>query len=274
LMNRRWALVLLCLAACSRSGGLTAHSDAGRTWSEYRPVTRPAPLVILLHGYAEKPSDLVAKSGIETEARRDGFVVALPDDMDGWNAATCCGSAVTRGNNDVTFISGLIADMSRRGVIDPTRVYVVGFSNGGMLAYRIGCEMADRIAGVAVVDAAMTAPCPAHKPVDLLVIHQTGDTVVPYEGAATALTSLGDTAPFVRVDVSVSRWRDAEGCSAPASTVASPSDADPVQRTAYACAGANVAVDVLRGGSHVWPHGSGVTLDATSVIAVFFNLRR
>ena len=32
--------------------------------------------------------------------------------------------------------------------VDKNRIYVVGWSNGGTMAYRLACEMSDRIAGV------------------------------------------------------------------------------------------------------------------------------
>ena len=43
--------------------------------------------------------------------------------------------------------------------VDPARIAATGLSNGGFMAYRIGCDLADRVAAIAPVAAVLhTAP--------------------------------------------------------------------------------------------------------------------
>ena len=44
-------------------------------------------------------------------------------------------------DNDVYFTQQLIADISSNHLIDSTRTYAVGYSNGGMMAYSLGCTL-------------------------------------------------------------------------------------------------------------------------------------
>ena len=64
--------------------------------------------------------------------------------------------------------------------IDATRVFASGFSNGGMLSYRLACELSDRIAGIAAVGGASGQfdfdrnryySCNPTRPIPILHIH-------------------------------------------------------------------------------------------------------
>ena len=66
---------------------------------------------------------------------RDGVYVAYPEGVrDSFDAGLCCGPAVRYGVDDVAFLARVVADLRSRGA---SRVSVVGFSNGGMMAYRL-----------------------------------------------------------------------------------------------------------------------------------------
>ena len=70
--------------------------------------------------------------------------------------------------------------------IDPHRIFATGISNGGMMAYRMACEMSDVIAGIAPVAGALNAhPCKPVRPVSVIAFHGTSDLHVRYEGWAS-----------------------------------------------------------------------------------------
>ena len=259
------AVLVLSVVSCSHSGSteVTTHrltvGSTTRTWHEFRPAhlpARPAPLLLVFHGYQGIPLDMLGPTGLAAEARRDGFIIGLPVGLDsGWNADTCCGASTA---DDVGFTAKLISSLVTNGTVDPTRVFAAGFSNGAMFAYRLGCQLASALAGVAVVEGTMTAACPIHPPVDLLVIHQTGDTIVPFAGTTEPQPALVVRAPFPSVAASLATWEQAEGCGRP----------QPVTPVISLCpAGKRVGLDLIQGGSHVWPGG------ATAEIAGFFALR-
>ena len=67
---------------------------------------------------------------------------------------------------------------------DAQRVYVVGFSNGGGMAHRMGCALAGKIAGIAAVSGSYPAHeiCAPAAPLPVIAFHGTTDYFVPYEG--------------------------------------------------------------------------------------------
>jgi predicted esterase len=54
-----------------------------------------------------------------------------------WNAGTCCALAL---RNDVGYLVDVVHAVAAAVPVDVTRVYIVGFSNGGMMALRAICS--------------------------------------------------------------------------------------------------------------------------------------
>jgi len=146
--------------------------------------TKPAPVVLVLHGYGADGSSFLEWSGLE---RIPEVHLVAPDgtlDSRGhrfWNAtATCCDFEGT-GVDDVKYLSSLIDDVAARHPVDRTRVYAVGLSNGGAMALRLACE--DRVAAVVSFAAPWNEhACAPKSPVAVRHLHGTADTVVPYGG--------------------------------------------------------------------------------------------
>lgn len=219
------------------------------------------PLVLVLHGGGGNASNAAMMSGMSARADRAGFIVAYPngtgrrdDRLLTWNAGNCCGQALDQGVDDVGFIRMLIADLAGRYKVDSRRIYVTGMSNGGMMTYRVACELADVIAAAAPVAGALNPPeCRPGRPVPLIIFHGTADQHVLYEGGPPRKTI--DSHP--RVDASVADavafWTANNGCpAAPASE-----ERDGVVRDTYAgCRdGAEVVLYSIQGGGHAWPGG-------------------
>ena len=73
--------------------------------------------------------------------------------------------------------------LSSENLIDIKRIYAVGYSNGGMMAYRLGCEIPELITGVGVGAGAFTVQgCSPTKSVSLLQITGDQDAKVPQLG--------------------------------------------------------------------------------------------
>lgn len=160
------------------------------------------PLLIALHGGGGSGAQFEQSSGFDDLADSDGFIVAYPDAerpgsvVSSWNAGGCCGYAARTGIDDVGFIRTLIGSLSARYDIDARRVYVTGISNGGMLAYRAACQIADTVAAIGVQSATLEyAPCHPSEPVSLLHIHGTADTNVPLAGGQGSGRSKADFRP-------------------------------------------------------------------------------
>jgi polyhydroxybutyrate depolymerase len=274
-------------AGAARPSGDAAHSltvgGRTRTYRVYVPhrtsLQAALPVVIALHGDQGSARTIERVSGFSEKADEAGFLAVYPNGtswghlpLRSWNAGTCCGYAMNARVDDVAFVEALLDDLTHRYPVDPRRVYVAGMSNGGMLAYRLACEVSDRIAAIAAVAGAMTfTPCTPIQPVAVLIVHGTEDAYVPYRGGRSALT--GDERIDPSIEEATSFWARHNGCPR---TPESARFGNVVQ-TRYA--GCHDDTEVLRytieGGRHRWPgrHGHPEELPATDRIWEFFSRR-
>jgi poly(3-hydroxybutyrate) depolymerase len=137
------------------------------------------PAMIVLHGIKDTTEHFAQVTGFDTYADRDGTLVAWPEGVrESFNAGLCCGDAVTYGVDDITFLSDVVTDLKARGA---SRIAVVGFSNGGMMAYRLACARPDLVDTVGVMSATLEIPhCDG--PIRALHVHGLKDTAVPFGG--------------------------------------------------------------------------------------------
>lgn len=114
----------------------------------------PAPLVVALHSALSSGAVMELLSRLDLVADREKFLVVYPDGEPAgarvWNAGDCCNRSRS---DDVGFLVGLIDHLVATQRADRARVYVTGISNGAMMAYRLACQRADRIAAFAPVAA-------------------------------------------------------------------------------------------------------------------------
>jgi len=153
------------------------------------PSTTRRPLWIALHAYRWSAGTLRAN----TTAGLDGFsaahhiVLAYGEGYGGsWNAGQpCCGTALSRGIDDVAYLRAIVANAAARTPVDLSRVYVIGFSNGGMMALRAAVEARDVFAGACAVGGDLLVADPLDAPVRLCEMHDAvNDTTVPWAGGA------------------------------------------------------------------------------------------
>lgn len=260
-------LVVLALPACSEAGverevRLAVTVDgAPRSAILIVPgdVPAPAPLVLVLHGFTSNGRAVRETSEFDRVARDRGFLVVYPQAsgfVPAWKADPL------QGDTDVRFLEGVIAAAAAEHPVGA--VFVVGFSNGGGMALRMGCERPDLVAAVAVVSAAIRVPCTPRVPVPLLAFHGTGDRIVPYAGAPG----------IAAVEDWVGVWTSGNGCRSRIDAQTAPGVT--VHRGTE-CA-APVGLYEIDGGGHGWPGsshdpwwGSSTdVIDASALIGEFF----
>jgi polyhydroxybutyrate depolymerase len=117
---------------------------------------QPVPLVFVFHGLGEAANLIQQASGMNAVSDANGFIVVYPNGSGSsgalsWNAGKCCGYALKNNVDETAFIRQIIVDVGTFAQIDPKRTYASGFSNGGLLSYRLACEMSDTFAAVAPV---------------------------------------------------------------------------------------------------------------------------
>jgi polyhydroxybutyrate depolymerase len=122
-------------------------ADRTRTYRAFVPADLPpgAPLLFVLHGSQQDGKTIRTATGygFDRLAERHKFAVIYPDGyMRGWNDGRT--AAVTPARKEDIDDEGLIAalvDRFRQGQgIDPARVFVTGFPNGGQLAFRLAAR--------------------------------------------------------------------------------------------------------------------------------------
>ncbi|MGA8618614.1 MAG: hypothetical protein WB660_08880 [Candidatus Sulfotelmatobacter sp.] len=86
--------------------------------------------------------------------------------------------------DDVAFLNQMLDQLALKYSLDTHRIYATGLGDGGFMALRVGCNMADRVAAIAPVGAAFpkTMICLPSRPVSALFINGTDDPIVPYNG--------------------------------------------------------------------------------------------
>jgi polyhydroxybutyrate depolymerase len=217
--------------------------------------TRPVPLVLNFHGAtsnAEQQRSLFSQMDATSDAK--GFIVVYPEGIgSSWNAGACCGDAASQNVDDVGFALALVEHMKSRACIDPDRVYAAGFSNGGRMSYRLGCEAANVFAAIAPVAGTKSFPdldntpgCTPSRPLSLIDFMGSADSRISAQPGQIA------------------EWVAFNGC-----TDAMP--AEVYRNGAHYClaytqceAETSVTYCVVDGGGHCWPGTTPCVLGATS----------
>ena len=242
----------------------------------------PAPLVLAFHGgggdmnYQARDESY----GLISKSEAEGFVVVFPNGYSKlksgkfatWNAGACCAAARDQNVDDVGFVREIISNTTGQLSIDRNRIYATGMSNGGMMAYRLACEMSDifkAIAAVAGTD--NTTNCTPRVPIAILHIHASNDERVLYNGGAgSKFRDLSRVADFKSVPATLAKWVGLNGCNSnPQRVLATPG----AYCDSYSQCQGNVEVQlcVTETGGHSWPGGSKARGDEAAAQAISAN---
>lgn len=226
----------------------------------------PAPVVIVLHGGGGNAANAVKMTGFDRVAAREGLMAVYPDGtarrngglLLTWNAGHCCASAMDAKVDDVGFIGAIIDTLVSSGRADPTRVYVTGMSNGGMMSHRIGRELSTKVAAIApVVGAVFGDEPPPQAAMPAFIIVGADDQTVPAAGGPLTVRMLlgggsagnHDVAPAI---AQATYWARQNGCGEPTRTQTAASS-----KTAWTncSSGAPVIFHSVANNGHAWPGG-------------------
>lgn len=294
---RRCFAVILVLLLWSFAGTISAaaiaetmqYSGEVRNWLIYRPPGlggKPAPLLFVLHGSAGSGEDMVriTEHGFEKLANRDKWIVVYPDALERrWNDQ---GGSV----DDVGFLLALIDKLAANQEIDRTKVFMAGISNGGMMAERMLCEQAEKIAAIAVVAGSMqeasAVSCKPVRPRSVLLVHGTEDPIVPWKGGAVAgFEEFGKVLPVTDI---FRFWAERNQCSGNVQAGPlenrDPRDGTTIRRELFSTCKDQTRVELVtvEGGGHTWPGGyqylperfigkTSREIDANTLIWEFFQ---
>ena len=267
------------------------YGGLARTYRVHVPpgytMAVPAPLLVALHGDSAG-TDLRANDadfGLVAKSDREGFIAVFPSGFAApggkpatWNAGGCCGAARDRNVDDVGFIRQVVTNVFRQMSIDRERIFAAGLSDGGMMAYRLACEMPEVFKAVASVGGTdNTLTCDPGSPVSVLHIHAKDDPRVLFAGGAANDATKSGAPPLAPVQGTVAKWAQLDGCAAQPRHILDKAGAY-CEKYSWCRGGAEVQLCVTDTGGHSWPGAkkrAGVkasqAISATDSIWDFFS---
>jgi polyhydroxybutyrate depolymerase len=209
---------LLCQTVSAQEDLTIEHQGTARHALLHAPSPAPAgklPLLIYLHGV--RPTDWKnhTQHEIDTLADRDGVLAAYPEAIGfKWNYTDQLKEPQKAGDavaDDLGFIEKLIEKLIAGNNADPSRVYVLGDSRGGLMTFTVMCQLADKIAAAGPLITGMTstqiAACNPKRAVPLMAVAGSSDLWQPYDG------SLGKDYRLLSVPETMEFWRVRHGCT-------------------------------------------------------------
>jgi polyhydroxybutyrate depolymerase len=230
--------------------------------------SNPVSLIINFHGLGSNSKEEENLTGMSATADGEGFIVVYPDGLDKrWNAGLGA-----EGKADQQFVRDLIASLESQYSIDPKRIFGTGISNGGGMANRLGCDMADVIAAIAPDSGAYNfwQECHPSRPMPVLAFHGLDDNVVPYNGGTPKMME-------PPIEEWVADWVTRNGCSSVPSITA-PADTVTMRTWSGCQNNADVILYTLADHGHSWPGSptmpksiTSQAVNATDVMWEFFK---
>jgi polyhydroxybutyrate depolymerase len=177
--------------------------------------SKPMPLILDFHAINGSGSSERSLSLYPALTDPEGVVMAFPTGLAGpagtaWNTGPCCVADV----DDLAFAKALVDQVKGTACIDPKRVYAVGVSMGGGMAYYLACRAADVFAAVAPAAFDLVqetiADCKP-RPIAVISFRGTADSVVPYEGGASSKVQ-GMPVTFLGAQGTFKKWAEIDQC--------------------------------------------------------------
>lgn len=267
------SLLHACAHAMDSAQQSISHDGLERNYLLHSPIPNPTPaarqpLLLVLHGGGGTHRGMawLTKKRFEALADRDGFFVAYPQGIDNsWNDGRSdqISGAHRQGIDDVGFIGKLIDHLIANYPIDARRIFATGISNGGLMSFRLGCSLPDKIRAIAPVTAqiplAIESLCRFESTVSLVVFNGTDDPLVPYNGGQIRVLRQ-QRGEVLSTDETIELWRRKIGCSPQAGVIELADlarDGTRVTKIEYAqCKNeSKVVLYRIDGGGHTWPGG-------------------
>ena len=133
-------LMVLCLQMAAQTWEEVKVGTSTRKTLTYVPknVEKSPALVISLHGMNQDPEYQQKQTQWNALADTEGFIVTYPQgNGNAWDIS---------GNGDIQFVEQIMSDMELKHNVDKNRIYVSGFSMGGMMTYHCMAKLADKVA--------------------------------------------------------------------------------------------------------------------------------
>jgi polyhydroxybutyrate depolymerase len=275
----------------AKEGSATLHLKSGGLERSCRLIGDfdgiPRPLVILIHCSSDTSDSIVKKTGFGELARREGFLLAVPEVAapgKGWTShPKIFGKEAPA--DDLAFFRDLLSRLKSDPTVDPHRIYLAGHLSGAMMAFRLAADMPEQFAAVGAVNGTIGVTAQSTGvtsilrqpavPIPVIAFHGWDNDVMPYDGGPAARAKR----EYVSVNDTIQFWRKANSCTA-APQVERFGNRDTV-RILYPSvgAGADVILYKLPKHDHEWPttvldSEDGVRRTPAEIMWQFFSSHR
>jgi polyhydroxybutyrate depolymerase len=235
-----------------------------RSYEVIAPVSglpKSAPVIIMLSGYGATTSSEITRDKLVPYASSDQAEIVYPVPVQkSWNAVDCCGYAHTHNVDDMAFLKALVP------AVDPGHarpVYIVGYSNGARLAYRVACTDPGLFDAYAAVKGGPNPSCMPSKPLTIVHLASLDDPESAYNpGSETSKDPIA-------VTTLVGRLRETDQC--PAKPVVTHSGSVTVDTWSGCADGTRLAFATWTGGVHSFPRAPASVPAAAQDIWSFFT---
>jgi polyhydroxybutyrate depolymerase len=299
-----WVVGFLVLVSCRKEDVTLVDKDSelltvdmtvdgrDRSFLLYRPKgfnnAGALPLLFVNHGGQSTAQGMMQVADFRALADKDKFIIIYPQGFQNtWNDGRPT-TANQLGVDDVNFFRQMCTYAVTNLSVDRSRIYVTGLSNGGFMASRLGCELSDRIAAIAVVGATIEqgiyASCSPSKSMPTIIIQGSLDPFVPFAGGIVQPGAGGTAVSHI---LSIAKWVEINDCQTTPSIINLPdisSDGTTITQTKYVggISGSEVVGYEIANGGHTWPQGlqyapesiigkTSQDMNANEVIWTFFK---
>ncbi|GAB3553091.1 CE1 family esterase [Spirosoma fluminis] len=276
----RYVFILFFMVVVTSANGQLINDSVlieghQRTFHFLKPVRPQATLIFILHGSGGNGEGI--RNGakkLEDIAPKENILLVYPDGYKRyWNECrkTAQSAANLENINDNAFFDSMIHYFQQRYQINPRKVFAVGTSGGGHMAYKLALTMPERFRAISAIIANLpdtnNLDCPEKRiPLPVMITNGTDDTVNPYNGGEviTGNVSLG----LVRSTERTFRyWADLAGYTIKPTTTqlpdADPTDGKTIERYTYKQTGKpEVTLLQVKGGKHDYPNDINVYLES------------
>jgi polyhydroxybutyrate depolymerase len=168
-------------------------------------ATGPLPLVVVLGGVSASPTQEVERDELLPVVQDGNAILAYPAGYwESWNVGVddCCQAAAVAGVNDIAFVQAVTEAV--KATMSVSTSYLVGFSNGGKLAYEVLCQYPGLFSAAAIVAATPLVSCPTQVAIPMLIAVGAKDPELPEQGHTRNAV--------VEYTAALATWRGYNGC--------------------------------------------------------------
>ena len=173
----------------------------------YSPNGESKGIALLLHGAPGHPNKVMGIFDGQALANNESLVTVAPQGSGGMWGWKSLNDGNDNSNADAEYLKNLINELKAVHNVTSDNVYILGYSAGGFMGYKLACHIPEELTTVVALAGQYRGSfehCPTAVPVAIHHFHSSSDTDVPMHGRSNGkIKSVVDT---------LSHWRNINGC--------------------------------------------------------------